>query len=72
MDVGLIRSIDRFAPYVTVIVDERRWALSNIETNRALAQHVDCAMAGPSDNMLRTVVFRSDKDNQVLGEYSIE
>jgi hypothetical protein len=69
-DAGAILSIDRFPPYVTVVVDERRWALSNFDTKRAMAQHVDCAAAGPSNNMLRTVIFRSNRDNQVLGEYS--
>jgi len=67
---GAILSIDRFPPYVTVVVDERRWALGNFDTKRAMAQHVDCAAAGPSNNMLRTVFFRSNRDNQVIGEYS--
>ena len=69
-DAGAILSIDRFPPYVTVVVDERRWALSNFDMKRAMAQDVDCAVAGPNNNMLRTVMFRSNRDNQVLGEYS--
>ena len=69
-DAGLILSIDRFPPYATVVVDERRWTLSNFDTKKAMAQHVDCAVAGPSNNMLRTVIFRSNRDNQVLGDYS--
>jgi hypothetical protein len=69
-DAGLILSIDRFAPYVTVVVEERRWALSNFDTKRTMARDVDCAEAGPTNNMLRTVIFRSDRDNHVLGEYS--
>ena len=67
-DSGAILSIDRFPPYVTVVVDERRWRRSNFAAKRAMAQHADCAMAGPSDNMLRTVIFRSNRDNQVLGD----
>ena len=69
-DTGAILSIDRFPPYVTVVVDERRWALSNFGMKTAMAHHVDCAVAGPSNTMLRTVIFRSATGNQVLGEYS--
>ena len=70
MDTGVILSMDRFPPYVTVVVDERRWALSNFEAKNTMAQHVDCATSEANDNMLRTVVFRSNKSNQVLARYS--
>jgi hypothetical protein len=69
-DSGTILSIDRFPPYVTVVVDERRWTLSNVEAKRAMAQHADCSMAGPGDTMLRTVIVRSNRSNQVLAEFS--
>jgi hypothetical protein len=67
---GTIISIGQFPPYVTVIVDQRRWSRSSFEEKTAMAQHVDCDMAGPNNVMLRTVVFRSNKDNQELGIYS--
>jgi len=69
-DNGTILSIDRFPPYVTLVVDERRWTNSNIDAKRAMAQHADCSMAGPGDTMLRTVIVRSNRSNQILAEYS--
>jgi len=69
-DAGAIISIDRFPPYVTVVVEERGWSRSNFDAKKAIAQHVDCAIAGLGDNMLRTVIFRSNRDNRVLGAYS--
>ncbi len=69
-DAGAIVSIDRFPPYVTVVVEERRWSRSNFDAKKAIAQHVDCATAGPDNNMLRTVIFRSNGDSRKLGTYS--
>ena len=69
-DAGAIVSIDRFPPYVTVVVEERGWSRSNLDAKKAIAQHVDCAIAGVGNNMLRTVIFRSNRDNRVLGAYS--
>jgi hypothetical protein len=69
-DAGAIVSIDRFPPYVTVVVEERRWSRTNFDAKKAIAQHVDCATAGPDNNMLRTVIFRSNGDNRELGAYS--
>jgi hypothetical protein len=69
-ETGAIVSMEAFPPYVTVVVDERRWSRSTFEAKKAMAQQIDCATAGPGNVMLRRVMFRSNKDNQVLGLYS--
>jgi hypothetical protein len=67
---GTIISIDQFPPYATAIVDQRRWNRSSFEEKTAMAQHIDCATVGPDNIMLRTVIFRSNRDNLELGIYS--
>lgn len=67
---GVIVSIDQFPPNVTVVVDERRWARNDPEAKRSIARHVDCAVTGASDNMLRRVIIRSRSESQVIGTYS--
>ena len=69
-DAGTIVSVDRFPPYVTVVVEERAWSRSSFEAKKVIAQHVDCAIAGAGSTMLRTVIFRSNRDTRVLGTYS--
>jgi hypothetical protein len=67
---GIVVSVDQFLPNVTVVVDERRWGRSEPEAKRSIARHVDCAVTGATDNMLRRVIIRSRGENQVLGTYS--
>jgi hypothetical protein len=69
--VGMIISIGQFLPYVTAVVDRRRWSRSTLEQKTAMAHHIDCAIADPNSVMLRTIIFRSNKDNQALGVYSL-
>jgi hypothetical protein len=69
-DAGAIVSIDRFPPYVTVVVEERGWSRRSFDAKKGIAQHVDCATAELDNIMLRTVIFRSNRDNRVLGAYS--
>ena len=69
-DAGTIVSVDRFPPYVTVVVEERGWSRSSFEAKKVIAQQVDCAIAGVGSTMLRTVIFRSNRDTRVLGAYS--
>jgi hypothetical protein len=70
IDAGTIISVSQFLPYITVTVDERSWSRLSAETKKALGQQVDCATVGPDNKMLRTVVFRANKTNQVLGKYT--
>ena len=65
-----IISIDVFMPNVTVVVDDRAWNRRGLDEKKALAQNVDCATAGPNNTMLRTVLFRSNKTNRELAEFS--
>ncbi len=67
---GTIVSVDQFPPNVTIVVDERRWGRADPEAKRAIARHVDCAVTGATDNMLRRVVIRSRGENQMIGTYS--
>jgi hypothetical protein len=69
-DAGAIVSVDRFPPYVTVVVEERGWSRSSFDAKKVIAQHVDCAIAEVGSTMLRTVIFRSNRDTRVLGVYS--
>ena len=69
-DAHTILSVDVFLPDVTVVVEERAWQRSPLEQKKAMAQTVDCATAGPDNRMLRTVLFRSNKTNRELAEYS--
>jgi hypothetical protein len=66
---GTIISIDQFPPSVTVVVELRRWSRLSLDDKTALARNVECAIAGPSDTMLRTVIVRSP-DAQELGRYA--
>jgi hypothetical protein len=65
----IIMSISQFAPYVTVTVDERRWAQSDPGTRKAWAQSVECASLDPDNPMFLTVVFRA-RDTTLLGTFS--
>lgn len=67
---GQIKSIDVFMPNVTVVVDERAWKRSDLAAKTAIAQNIDCATVGPRSKMLRSIYFRSSRDNKQLGEYS--
>src|SRR6266568_4953952 len=70
IQAGTIASVDQFPPFITVVVNDRPWSRLDLEAKKAMAQHVDCSMAGPGSTMLRTVLFRSKKDNRQLGVYS--
>jgi hypothetical protein len=65
-----IVSVDVFMPNVTVVVEDRAWQRSDLETKKAMAQNVDCATGGPNNRMLHSVYFRSSKSNAQLGEFS--
>jgi hypothetical protein len=67
---GAIVSVSPFLPDVTVVVDERRWNRASAEERKAMAHHVDCAVAGPPNAMLRRIVIRSSGGNQVIASYS--
>jgi hypothetical protein len=67
---GTIVSVDVFLPDVTVVVDDRTWQRSDVATKTAIARSIDCATGGPNNKMLHTVVFRSNKSNDELGEFS--
>jgi hypothetical protein len=67
---GTIASVDVFLPNVTVVVDDRAWQRSDAATKTAIAQSVDCATGGPNNRMLHTIVFRSSKTNDELGEFA--
>jgi hypothetical protein len=69
-DNGTIVSVGQFAPYVTVVVDEKRWRRIDNDTRRTMAQTIDCATVGANTQMLRIVTFRSAADNQPLGSFS--
>jgi hypothetical protein len=64
-----IISIDQFPPSVTLVVDPRRWSRLSLDDKAVLARNVECAIAGPGDTMLRTVIVRSP-DAQELGRYA--
>ena len=66
---GLIASIAQFPPLVTVVVDERTWRREGIDRKKLMAQTVACAIGGPKDTMLRTIIFRA-KNNKQLGTFS--
>jgi hypothetical protein len=66
---GTIVSIDQFPPSVTVVVEPRRWGRLSLDDKTQLARNVDCAVAGPNDAMLRTVIVRA-LDAQELGRYA--
>jgi hypothetical protein len=67
---AVIISTAQFLPNVTAVVDQRWWSRSSLEEKAALARNIDCAVAGPNNIMLRSVIFRSNRDNQELGVYS--
>lgn len=67
---GTIVSVDVFLPNVTVVIDDRAWQRSDVATKTAIAQSVDCATGGPNNRMLHTIVFRSNKSNDELGEFA--
>ena len=67
---AVIISTAQFLPYMTVVVDQRWWSRSSLEEKAALARNIDCTIAGPNNIMLRSVIFRSNRDNQELGVYS--
>ena len=67
---AVIVSTAQFLPNVTAVVDQRWWSRSSLEEKAALAHNIDCAVAGPNNIMLRSVIFRSNRDNQELGIYS--
>jgi hypothetical protein len=62
-------SVDVFMPDVTVVVDERAWQRAGVVQKKALAEHVECATAGPDSKMLGSVVFRSYRTNRQLGVF---
>jgi hypothetical protein len=66
---GTIVSVDVFLPEVTVVVDDRSWQRSDTAAKTSIAQSVDCATGGPNNKMLHTVIFRSNKTNDELGEF---
>jgi hypothetical protein len=68
-DDRIIVSISQFLPYVTVVVDERRWARSDPGTQKAWAQSIACAALDPENPMFLTIVFRA-RDTTLLGTYS--
>ncbi len=68
-DAKLIASVDQFPPLITVVVDERGWARTEIDRKKVMAQHIVCAIGGPADTMLRTVIFRA-RNNKQLGVFS--
>ncbi|MBO0755046.1 MAG: hypothetical protein J2P54_04245 [Bradyrhizobiaceae bacterium] len=55
---------------MTVVIDDRAWQRSDMEGKTAIAQSIDCATGGPNNRMLHTIVFRSSKTNDELGEFS--
>jgi hypothetical protein len=67
---AVIISTAQFLPNVTAVVDQRWWSRSSLEEKAALARNIDCTIAGPNNIMLRSVIFRSNRDNQELGVYS--
>lgn len=67
---GTIVSVDIFLPNVTVVVDDRAWQRSDVATKTSIAQSIDCATGGPNNKMLHTIVFRSNKTNDELGEFA--
>jgi hypothetical protein len=67
---AVIISTAQFLPNVTAVVDQRWWSRSSLEEKAALARNIDCTVAGPNNIMLRSVIFRSNRDNQELGVYS--
>jgi hypothetical protein len=66
---GTIVSVDVFLPNVTVVVDDRAWQRSDTAAKTSIAQSIDCATGGPNNRMLHTIVFRSNKSNDELGEF---
>jgi hypothetical protein len=67
----VILSTAQFLPIVTAVVDQRWWSRSSLEETTALVRNIDCAVAGPNNIMLRSVIFRSNRDNQELGTHKM-
>jgi hypothetical protein len=65
-----IISVDVFLPNVTVVVEDRAWQRSALEEKRAIAHDIDCATAGPNNQMLRAIYFRSNRTNKELAAFA--
>lgn len=65
----IVMSISQFLPYVTLVVDERRWARTEPGLQKAWAQSAACAMTDPENPMPLTVVVRA-RDTTLLQTYS--
>lgn len=69
-DAGTIISIDVFAPNVTAVVSQRAWKRSDPTARQSIGRDIDCATFGADNKMLRSVIFRSNRSHEQLGEYS--
>src|SRR5262245_5650414 len=67
-ETRLIASVDSFPPNITVVVDEGGWRKASGGTKTRMAQDVLCASAGPDNQNIWIVFFRS-RTNKLLGEF---